>query len=97
MNATNDKFKLFSNAIEKKDIGFFSELEETHSSYHKILIDDFSKNRINAKNIIHYFNYLFDEDMHIRGLMSRLRAVTPLMFDATNKSSSNGDKFYVLN
>lgn len=97
VNATNDKFKLFVNAIEKKDKDFFIELEEIHQGLYNTLIDDFSKNRINAKNITHYFNNLFDEDMKPKGLMTKLRTVSPLLFDIENQSKSSGLKFYQIN
>jgi len=97
VNSTNDKFKLFADAVKKKDKSFFSELEESHTNLYELLVNDFSKNRVNAKNITNYFNYLFDEDIKPKGLLAKLRAVNPLMFDISNQSKSNGIKFYKIN
>jgi hypothetical protein len=97
INATNDKFKLFVNAIEKKDINFFSELEENNKHLYNILIEDFEKNRIQKENLTNYFNNLFDEDIKAKGLIQRLRAVSPILFDDGNLSKSNGHRFYRIN
>jgi len=94
VNATNDKFKLFVNAIEKKNIIFFEELNEKSSLLHSILIDDFTKDRISKPNIAKYFNMIFEDDVKSKGLMGRLRVVAPLLFDDSNMFSSNGKKFY---
>jgi len=94
VNATNDKFKLFVNAIEKKDIEFFSELEDNSRNLYSILIEDFSKDRIQKENLTNYFNNLFDEDIKAKALIQRLRAVSPVIFDDTNVSKSNGKRFY---
>lgn len=97
VNATNDKFKLFVNAIEKKDIEFFSELEESHASLYTPLVNDFANDRIQKENIADYFNNLFDEDMKAKGLMNRLRAVSPSLFDDGNQTKSSGKRFYKIN
>lgn len=97
VNATNDKFKLFVNAIEKKDINFFCELEESNRNLYNALIEDFSKDRIKKENITNYFNYLFDEEMKSKGLLQKLRAISPLLFDASNISKSNNYRYYRLN
>ena len=97
VNATNDKFKLFVNAIEKKDIEFFSELEDNSKNLYSILIEDFSKDRIQKENLTNYFNNLFDEDIKAKALIQRLRAVSPVIFDDANVSKSNGKRFYRIN
>ncbi len=96
VNSTNDKFKLFANAIKNKDEIFFSELEEDKSYLYNILVDDFKKDRIQKEKLKEYFSELFGEEISPKSLNNRLRAIDPLLFDDSNAQKSNGKRYYKL-
>ena len=97
VNSTNDKFKLFSNAIKNKDIEFFCELEENRDfSLFNGLKEDFCKSRIQKENLKDYFNELFEEDIKSKTLNNKLRAIEPILFGDDNCKSSNGKRYYSL-
>ena len=96
INSTNDKFKLFVNAIKNKDKTFFSELEDEKPHLYNILIDDFQKDRIQKENMTKYFNELFDEEIKPQELNKKIRAIEPIIFDDDNVSRSNGNRYYKI-
>ena len=96
INSTNDKFKLFVNAIKNKDLKFFSELEDENIHLYNCLISDFGKDRIQKENITKYFNTLFDEEIKSRTLNNKLRAIEPILFGDDNESKSNGHRYYLI-
>lgn len=96
VNSTNDKFKLFVNAIKNKDINFFNELEEENSHLYNTLIADFEKDRIQKENLTKYFNELFEEEIKSKTLNTKLRAIEPILFDNENITKSNGSRYYKI-
>ncbi|MFY4743574.1 primase-helicase family protein [Aliarcobacter butzleri] len=96
INSTNDKFKLFANAIKNKDINFFRELEEEKEYLYNTLVSDFSKDRINKEKLTNYFNDLFEEEIKSKTLNSRLKAIEPILFDDKNITKSNGNRYYKI-
>ena len=96
VNSTNDKFKLFVNAIKNKDSNFFSELEEENKYLYDTLVADFEKDRIQKENLTKYFNELFEEEIKSKTLNSKLRAIEPLLFDNSNVTKSNGNRYYKI-
>jgi DNA-binding transcriptional regulator YhcF (GntR family) len=96
INSTNDKFKLFTNAIKNKDKTFFNELEEEAPHLYNTLIEDFQKDRIQKENMTKYFNELFDEEIKSRTLNNKLRIIEPIIFGDDNISKSNGYRYYKI-
>ena len=96
VNSTNDKFKLFVNAIKKKDINFFSELEDEKPHLYNILIEDFQKGRIQKENMTKYFNELFDEEVKSKTLNGKLRIIEPILFGDDNISKSGNYRYYKI-
>ena len=93
INSTNDKFKLFANAIKNRDINYFNELEDENKYLYDTLIADFEKDRIQKENITKYFNYLFDEEIKVKALNNRLKAIEPILFSDDNIIKSNGNRY----
>jgi len=96
INSTNDKFKLFTNAIKNKDIDFFNELQDNFYYLYNLIVEDFKKDRIQRENLTKYFNSLFDEDIKNRALNNKLKAIEPILFGDNNISKSNGNRYYKL-
>ena len=96
VNSTNDKFKLFANAIKNKDINFFSELEDDKPHLFNTLIEDFKNDKIKKENITKYFNDLFDEEIKSRTLNNKLRAIEPIIFSDDNITKSNGYRYFKI-
>lgn len=96
VNSTNDKFKLFTNAIKNKDLKFFDELEDEAPHLFNTLVADFEKNRIQKENLTKYFNELFDEEIKSKTLNNRLRAVEPILFGEENLTKSNGNRYFKI-
>lgn len=96
INSTNDKFKLFTNALKNKDINFFEELEDEFNHLYNTLIEDFQKDRIKKENLSSYFNELFDEQIKSKTLNSRLRAIEPILFSDENIIKSNGNRYFKI-
>lgn len=96
INSTNDKYKLFTNAIKNKDKTFFNELEDEAPHLYNTLIEDFQKDRIQKENMTKYFNELFDEEIKSRTLNNKLRIIEPIIFGDDNISKSNGYRYYKI-
>lgn len=96
VNSTNDKYKLFTNALKNKDINFFSELEDEKPHLYNTLIADFEKNRIQKENLTKYFNELYDEEIKSKSLNNKLKAIEPTLFADDNISKSNGCRYYKI-
>ena len=97
INATNDRFTMFVNAIKNKDLPYFEEVENENSYLYNELINDFKKDRIKAKNLIQYFKVVnSDEKIKSKNLMNRLRTIDISLFDIKNKTKSSGDDYYIV-
>jgi len=96
IHATNDKFTMFADAIKKKDLLFFSDLEEDSLTMYDEIKADFESNRICQPRLKKYFRELFDEDITAKKIMDRLRVINPILFDNTNVRKSNGKKYFKL-
>ncbi len=96
INATNDKFTMLADAIRKKDMTFFIDLEEDSPILYDEIREDFGKNRICQPKIKVYFKELFDEEITAKKLMDRLRAINPALFDNNSIVRSNGKKYFKL-
>ncbi len=96
INATNDKFTMFADAIQKKDLLFFSDLEEDSLTMYDEIKADFENNRVCQPRLKKYFSELFDEDITAKKLMDRLRAINPSLFDNDKIKRSNGKKYFNL-
>lgn len=96
INSTNDKFKLFTNAIKNKDINFFNELEEESIHLYNCLVSDFKNDRIQKENLTKYFNALFEEDIKSKTLNGKLKAIEPILFDDDNIIKSNGNRYFKI-
>ena len=96
INSTNDKFKLFTNAIKNKDINFFNELEEENIHLYNCLVSDFTNDRIQKENLTKYFNALFEEDIKSNTLNGKLKAIEPILFGDDNIIKSNGNRYFKI-
>ncbi len=96
IQSTQDRFKLFVNAIKNKDFNFFNELEDENKYLYDTLIADFEKDRIQKENITKYFNYLFDEEIKVKALNNRLKAIEPILFSDDNIIKSNGNRYFKI-
>ena len=98
VNATNDKFKMFVDAIINKNLDYFAELEEYDEELYEELKSDFTKDRIKQPNLYRYFIALYDDEKlsSSKGLMTRLRAIEPMFFDESNMSKSSGYKYFEI-
>ena len=96
INSTNDKFKLFTNAIKNKDINFFNELEEENIHLYNCLVSDFTNDRIQRENLTKYFNALFEEDIKSKTLNGKLKAIEPILFGDDNIIKSNGNRYFKI-
>ena len=96
INSTNDKFKLFTNALKNKDINFFDELEEENIHLYNCLVSDFTNDRIQKENLTKYFNALFEEDIKSKTLNGKLKAIEPILFDDDNIIKSNGNRYFKI-
>ena len=96
INSTNDKFKLFTNAIKNKDINYFNELEEENIHLYNCLVSDFTNDRIQKENLTKYFNSLFEEDIKSKTLNGKLKAIEPILFGDDNIIKSNGNRYFKI-
>jgi len=96
VNATNDRFKLLTKSIETKEVNFFSSIEDYSDSLYNTLLNDFSKDRILKKNLKYYYSALYSEEISTQTLISKLRIISPMLFDDDNLISSNGQKYYKI-
>ena len=97
INSTSDRFKLFVNAIENKDIDYFNELEEESHLLFYPLIEDFKLDRICKENLTLYFNNLHNEKVGSRALFKRIKLISPSLFSDENIQKSNGKRYYKIN
>jgi len=95
IEATNDKFTLFAQAIINKDLNFFAELEDKPIPVYNELRADFAKNRIKKKNLTTYFNLLYDEEIKAKRLMKELKLRFPQIF-GVEPIKSNGERYFTL-
>ena len=96
INSTNDKFKLFTNALKNKDINYFNELEEENIHLYNCLVSDFTNDRIQKENLTKYFNSLFEEDIKSKTLNGKLKAIEPILFGDDNIIKSNGNRYFKI-
>lgn len=97
-----DLLVAFNVFIKNKDKGPFVLLQKIAPKLYKTLIDDFSKNRVNRKNLIEYFTILFGEDIYKknqnRKLIDDLRELsnTNEPFDCDMAHNIHGVVYYYL-
>ena len=96
IHATNDKFTMFADAIKKKDLLFFADIEEDSIITYNEIKTNFEKNRICQSRLTHYFKELFDEEVSSKKLMDRLRAINPTLFDNASITKSGGKKYFKI-
>lgn len=98
VDGTTDRFSLFARAILRKNLDYFSELEEENVSLYRRMLNDFERNRICQSDIKPIFDGLYDDNISSKTLLSKLRAIEPLFFPAERKklTKSNGKYYYSL-
>ena len=96
VNATNDKFTLFVNAIKNLDIKYFSDLEEEHINLYRTLENDFNIGRICKENIKIIFNILYEETLSSKKIIDRLKTIDPILFGDENITKNNSKRYYKL-
>ncbi len=98
IQATNDKYTLFIEAVKTKNILFFDTMSET--LLYKELEADFAKNRICQQSVTKLFNGVFEldgkDEVKSKTLLNALRAREPHLFDDKNRTKSNGNGYYQL-
>ncbi len=70
--------KVFESAMKNKEEAFFQKIKLQAPKLYTKLSDDFSKNRIDRKNLIEYFSILFGEDIFKtnRALVAKLKEIS---------------------
>ena len=96
-----DVIKVFESAIKTKDEAFFQKIKLQAPKLYTKLSDDFSKNRIDRKNLIEYFFILFGKDIvkTNRELISKLKEIstTAEPFENEDTFNNNGRVYYKIN
>lgn len=93
VHSTSDRFTLFANALKNRDMIFFDDLEEGTFLYRE-LKEDFQKGRVCKESLSSIYQKVNDEHISTKKLLSKLRAVEPLIFDDTKVKKSNGKRYY---
>ena len=90
--------KVFESAIKNKDEAFFQKIKLQAPKLYSKLSDDFSKNRIDRKNLIEYFSILFGEDIFKtnRALVAKLKEISTTVepFENEDTFNNNGRIYY---
>ncbi|MFA5455839.1 MAG: hypothetical protein WC272_11055 [Sulfurimonas sp.] len=90
--------KVFESAIKNKDEAFFQKIKLQAPKLYTKLIDDFSKNRIDRKNLIEYFSILFGKDIFKtnRALVAKLKEISTAVepFENEDTFNNNGRVYY---
>ena len=95
---SSNRFKSFSDAIKKKDLDFFAEIEEDgHSGLYFELEHCFRHERISRKLLKKMFSRLFG-DITTNSLMEQLRAIDPTFWNEKSNSvkDSSGDYLFIM-
>ncbi|MGJ0316780.1 hypothetical protein NG754_09645 [Aliarcobacter cryaerophilus] len=92
--------KVFESAIKNKDEAFFQKIKLQAPKLYSKLSDDFSKNRIDRKNLIEYFSILFGEDIFKtnRALVAKLKEISTTVepFENEDTFNNNGRIYYKI-
>jgi len=96
INATADNFTLFTEAIVRKDLDFFIELEEIYSKYYEDLKEDFEKNRITSSLLPKIYEKLFNEHISTQSLIKEMRLRKPLKFSEKRQKKTGNIRYYPL-
>ncbi|MGE4420258.1 MAG: hypothetical protein AB7D38_10580 [Sulfurimonas sp.] len=90
--------KVFESAMKNKDEAFFQKIKLQAPKLYTKLSDDFSKNRIDRKNLIEYFSILFGEDIFKtnRALVAKLKEISTTVepFENEDTFNNNGRVYY---
>jgi len=93
--------KVFESAIKTKDEAFFQKIKLQAPKLYSKLSDDFSKNRIDRKNLIEYFFILFGKGIvkTNRELISKVKEIsaTAEPFENEDTFNNNGKVYYKIN
>lgn len=91
--------KVFERSIKNKDSSLFQQLKIKKELLYNKLLSDFEKNRVDRKNLIHYFQSVFGFDLYKtnRELISDLKYISNKdePFDTTT-FNNNGSVYYRL-
>ncbi len=94
IEATNDKFTLFANALVNRDLEFFAKVEEKSPNRYLDLKADFAKGRIKQPDLHLYFSYVFDEEIKTYRLTKELKLRYPQIFGTPKRNGR--ERFFIL-
>ncbi len=101
MDCDTDALEVFNHSIMSKDVVLFKTLEAKKPRIYRKLIDDFSKDRVDRKNLLEYFMILFGEGTYKsnRALILDLRELSDSKepFGNVETFNNNGSVYYRLN